>query len=212
MLGSRKERLWNMCPPAWRAQSALGRVIMLNAVSDHMDRGSSPWNLGAADDYLNKPLIRRSFLARVQSGCCGENRPRERSCRPTGTRSETRPMMRFADWRLDVRPPRAALLADNTLVISRAANSIYCWPLAEHPPGGSWTRDQFDSGFRGAATSPWSPTTGASMSRWSRSFAYKASRKTPKESHLMIRTVRKRPAHFCADGEAADERMPWFSD
>jgi two-component system OmpR family response regulator len=70
-------------------------VIMLTAVADHTDRVVG-LEIGA-DDYLTKPFDQRELLARVKAVL---RRTAEKPSVPT--RSETRPVLCFAGWRLDV--------------------------------------------------------------------------------------------------------------
>src|ERR1700704_1038343 len=82
-------------------------VIMLTAMADHTDRVVG-LELGA-DDYLTKPFDQRELLARVKAVL---RRTAEKAAAPT--RSETRPVLRFAGWRLDV-ARRELRSADNAL-------------------------------------------------------------------------------------------------
>src|ERR1700676_1415757 len=77
-----------------RAQSQVP-VIMLTAVADHTDRVVG-LELGA-DDYLTKPFDQRELLARVKSVL-----RRTAELATAVERSEMRPVIRFAGWRLDV--------------------------------------------------------------------------------------------------------------
>jgi two-component system OmpR family response regulator len=91
-----------------RAQSPVP-IIMLTAMADHTDRVVG-LELGA-DDYLTKPFDQRELLARVKAVL---RRTAEKTAAPT--RSETRPVLRFAGWHLDV-ARRELRSADNALVL-----------------------------------------------------------------------------------------------
>lgn len=77
-----------------RATSALP-VIMLTAVADQTDRVVG-LELGA-DDYLTKPFDQRELLARVKAVL---RRTAAAAAAPKS--DETRPLLCFAGWRLDV--------------------------------------------------------------------------------------------------------------
>ena len=115
-----------------RAQSPVP-VIMLTAVADHTDRVVG-LELGA-DDYLTKPFDQRELLARVKAVL---RRTTERAAAPTP--SETRPALRFAEWRLDV-ARRELRSADNTLVLLSGGEFDLLLAFAEHPQR-VLTRDQ----------------------------------------------------------------------
>src|ERR1700733_5644636 len=84
-------------------------VIMLTAMADHTDRIVG-LEIGA-DDYLVKPFDARELLARVKAVL------RRTSEAPVpATSKETRPILRFAGWRLDV-ARRELRAEDNTLMI-----------------------------------------------------------------------------------------------
>jgi two-component system OmpR family response regulator len=107
-----------------RAQSPVA-VIMLTAMADHTDRVVG-LELGA-DDYLTKPFDQRELLARVKAVL---RRTAEKAAAPT--RSETRPVLRFAGWRMDV-ARRELRSADNALVLLSGGEFDLLLAFAEHP-------------------------------------------------------------------------------
>src|SRR5260370_8199151 len=70
-------------------------VMMLTGVTDNTDR-TVGLELGA-DDYVTKPFDQRELLARVKAVL-----RRTAETRAAAAPSDTRPIMCFADWRLDV--------------------------------------------------------------------------------------------------------------
>src|SRR5258708_4240460 len=100
-------------------------IIMLTAVTDHTDR-TVGLELGA-DDYVTKPFDQRELLARVKAVL---RRTAETQAAPTA--SETRPIMCFGDWRLDV-ARRELRSADNTLVLLSGGEFDLLLAFAEHP-------------------------------------------------------------------------------
>src|SRR6266478_9723449 len=117
-------------------------VIMLTAMGDHTDRVVG-LEVGA-DDYLTKPFDQRELLARVKAVL---RRTTEKAAAPT--RSETRPVLRFADWSLDV-ARRELRSADNTLVLLSGGEFDLLLAFAEHPQR-VLTRDQLIDFARGSA-------------------------------------------------------------
>src|SRR3981081_867549 len=103
----REEDGFNLCRRL-RAQSPIP-VIMLTAVADHTDRIVG-LELGA-DDYLTKPFDQRELLARVKAVL---RRTTEKLAAPRSM--ETRPILCFAGWRLDV-VRRELRSANDTLVL-----------------------------------------------------------------------------------------------
>ena len=97
-------------------------IIMLTAVADHTDRVVG-LELGA-DDYLTKPFDQRELLARVKAVL---RRTAEKAAAPT--RSETRPVLCFAGWRLSMSRVGNCARPKTRSCCSRAANSTYCSPL-----------------------------------------------------------------------------------
>jgi two-component system, OmpR family, response regulator len=98
---------FNLCRQL-RATSPMP-VIMLTGMADPIDRVVG-LEIGA-DDYLTKPFDPRELLARVKAVL---RRTVEKAVAPT--RSETRPLLCFAGWRLDV-ARRELRSADNVLVL-----------------------------------------------------------------------------------------------
>ena len=108
-------------------------VIMLTAVADHTDRIVG-LEMGA-DDYLTKPFDQRELLARVRAVL---RRTAEKAATPIG--SETRPILCFAGWRLDV-ARRELRSASNTLVPLSGGEFDLLLAFVEHPDR-VLTRDQ----------------------------------------------------------------------
>ena len=136
----REEDGFSLCRQL-RAHSSLP-VIMLTAMADHTDRVVG-LELGA-DDYLTKPFDQRELLARVKAVL---RRTAEKAVAPT--RSETRPVLRFAGWRLDV-ARRELRSADNALVLLSGGEFDLLLAFAEHPQR-VLTRDQLIDFARGSA-------------------------------------------------------------
>jgi two-component system OmpR family response regulator len=107
-----------------RAMSAVP-VIMLTAMADHTDRVVG-LELGA-DDYLTKPFNQRELLARVKAVL---RRTAETAGAPK--RSETRPVLCFAGWRLDV-ARRELRSAVDALVLLSGGEFDLLLAFAEHP-------------------------------------------------------------------------------
>src|SRR4030081_488167 len=87
-------------------------VIMLTAMADHTDRVVG-LEVGA-DDYLTKPFDQRELLARVKAVL------RRTAASAVPKHDETRPVLYFAGWRLDV-VRRELRSADDTLVLLSGA-------------------------------------------------------------------------------------------
>jgi two-component system OmpR family response regulator len=100
-------------------------VIMLTAMGDHTDRVVG-LEVGA-DDYLTKPFDQRELLARCKAvlrrTVPGPAAPR---------RSETRPVLCFGGWRLDV-ARRELRSADNLLILLSGGEFDLLLAFAEHP-------------------------------------------------------------------------------
>jgi two-component system OmpR family response regulator len=115
-------------------------VIMLTAVADHTDRVVG-LEIGA-DDYLTKPFDQRELLARVKAVL---RRTAEKPSVPT--RSETRPVLCFAGWRLDV-ARRELRSMDGSLVLLSGGEFELLLAFAEHAQR-VLTRDQLIDLARG---------------------------------------------------------------
>jgi two-component system OmpR family response regulator len=124
-----------------RASSAVP-IIMLTAMTDHTDRVVG-LELGA-DDYVTKPFDQRELLARVKAVL---RRTPEVASPPT--RSDTRPVLCFAGWRLDV-ARRELRSADNELLILSGGEFDLLLAFAEHPQR-VLTREQLIDLARGSA-------------------------------------------------------------
>jgi two-component system OmpR family response regulator len=138
-------------------------VIMLTAVSDPTDRVVG--------------LELRELLARVKAVL---RRTAEKAAAPT--RSETRPVLRFADWRLDV-ARRELRSAENTLVLLSGGEFDLLLAFAEHPQR-VLTRDQLIDFARGSAHVAYDRSIDVQVSR----LRYKLE-EDPKNP-ILIRTVR----------------------
>jgi two-component system OmpR family response regulator len=100
-------------------------VIMLTAVADNTDRVVG-LELGA-DDYLTKPFDQRELLARVKAVL---RRSAAAAAAPKG--DQTRPLLLFAGWRLDV-VRRELRSADDTLVLLSGSEFDLLLAFVEHP-------------------------------------------------------------------------------
>ena len=169
----REEDGFSLCRQL-RAQSTVP-VIMLTAMADHTDRIVG-LELGA-DDYLTKPFDQRELLARVKAVL---RRTAEKATAPT--RSETRPVLRFAGWRLDV-ARRELRSADNVLVLLSGGEFDLLLAFAEHAQR-VLTRDQLIDIARGSAHVAYDRSIDVQVSR----LRYKLE-EDPKNP-VLIRTVR----------------------
>jgi two-component system, OmpR family, response regulator len=150
-------------------------VIMLTAMADHTDRVVG-LELGA-DDYLVKPFDPRELLARVKAVL---RRVAERTAAPHST--ETRPILVFEDWRLDV-ARRELRSADNTLMFLSGAEFDLLLVFAEHPQR-VLTRDQLLDLARGVSHGAYDRSIDVLVSRLRRKLGVDA------RSPSLIRTVR----------------------
>ncbi|KVU60305.1 response regulator [Burkholderia cepacia] len=117
-------------------------IIMLTAIADHVDRVVG-LEMGA-DDYLIKPFDARELLARVKAVL---RRSAQTNC--TVQQTETRPILSFEDWRLDI--ARSELRsADNTLTVLSRSEFDLLLAFAEHPQQ-ILTRDQLLDLSRGSS-------------------------------------------------------------
>src|SRR5882757_1327349 len=150
-------------------------VIMLTAMADHTDRVVG-LEIGA-DDYLTKPFDQRELLARVKAVL---RRTAEMAKAPTP--SETRPVLCFAGWRLEV-ARRELRSDDNTLIILSGGEFDLLLAFAEHPQR-VLTRDQLLDFARGLSHAAYDRSIDVQVSR----LRYKLE-DDPKNPQ-MIRTVR----------------------
>ncbi|GAB5101304.1 response regulator [Caballeronia sp. HLA56] len=116
-------------------------VIMLTAVADHVDRVVG-LEIGA-DDYLVKPFDARELLARVKAVL---RRTAQSDTVMSGT--ALRPVLTFADWRLDI-ARRELRSPDNTMVMLSNAEFDLLLAFVENPQR-VLTRDQLLDLARGA--------------------------------------------------------------
>jgi two-component system, OmpR family, response regulator len=150
-------------------------IIMLTAMADPTDRVVG-LELGA-DDYLTKPFDQRELLARVKAVL---RRTVEKSVAPT--RSETRPTLYFAGWRLDV--ARRELRSENdALVLLSGGEFDLLLAFAENPQQ-VLTRDQLIDLARGSAHLAFDRSIDVQVSRLRHKLEF-----DPK-SPALIRTVR----------------------
>jgi two-component system OmpR family response regulator len=108
-------------------------IIMLTAVTDRTDRIVG-LELGA-DDYVTKPFDQRELLARVKAVL-----RRTAETRVAPAPGDTRPVIRFGDWRLDV-ARRELRSCDDTLVLLSGGEFDLLLAFVEHPQR-VLTRDQ----------------------------------------------------------------------
>jgi two-component system OmpR family response regulator len=116
-------------------------IIMLTAMADHTDRVVG-LELGA-DDYLTKPFDQRELLARVKAVL---RRTAEVAAAPT--RSESRPVLCFAGWRLDVARRELRSTNDGLVILSGGEFDLLL-AFVEHPQR-VLTRDQLIDFARGS--------------------------------------------------------------
>jgi two-component system OmpR family response regulator len=150
-------------------------IIMLTGMADHTDRVVG-LEIGA-DDYLTKPFDQRELLARVKAVL---RRTAEKAAAPT--RSETRPILCFAGWRLDV-ARRELRSSDNALVLLSGGEFDLLLAFAEHPQR-VLTRDQLIDFAHGASHLSYDRSIDVQVSR----IRYKLEQ-DPKNPAI-IRTVR----------------------
>jgi len=155
-----------------RATSALP-VIMLTAMADPTDRVVG-LEIGA-DDYLTKPFDPRELLARVRAVL---RRTVEKAAAPV--HSETRPVLCFAGWRLDV-ARRELRSTDNVLVLLSGGEFDLLLAFVEHPQR-VLTRDQLIDYAHGSSHAAYDRSIDVQVSR----IRYKLER-DPK-SPALIRT------------------------
>jgi two-component system, OmpR family, response regulator len=151
-------------------------VIMLTAMSDHTDRVVG-LELGA-DDYLTKPFNARELLARIKAVL----RRAEGGGSSVAPPKETRPILCFGSWRLDI-ARRELRSSDNALVFLSAGEFDLLLAFAEHPQR-VLTRDMLMDLSRGASYAAFDRTIDVQVSRLRRKLE-----PDPKAPQL-IRTVR----------------------
>jgi two-component system OmpR family response regulator len=117
-------------------------VIMLTAMADNTDRVVG-LELGA-DDYLTKPFDQRELLARVKAVL-----RRTTASAAVPQVDQTRPLLLFAGWRLDV-VRRELRSADDTLVLLSGSEFDLLLAFAEHP-GRVLSREMLMDMARGSA-------------------------------------------------------------
>jgi two-component system OmpR family response regulator len=150
-------------------------IIMLTAVADSTDRVVG-LELGA-DDYLTKPFDQRELLARVKAVL-----RRTAAAATVAQRDETRPLLCFAGWRLDV-VKRELRSADDTLVLLSSVEFDLLLAFAEHPRR-ILTRDQLIDIARGSTHVAYDRSIDVQVSR----LRYKLEQ-DPKNPSI-IRTIR----------------------
>jgi two-component system OmpR family response regulator len=150
-------------------------IIMVTAMSGHTDRVVG-LELGA-DDYLTKPFDQRELLARVKSVL-----RRTAELATAVERSEMRPVIRFAGWRLDV-ARRELRSTDDKLHNLSAHEFDLLLAFAEHPQR-VLTRDHLIDLARGSSHLAYDRSIDGLVSRIRRKLE-----EDPK-SPTVIRTVR----------------------
>jgi two-component system, OmpR family, response regulator len=119
----RDEDGFNLCKQV-RATSPVP-IIMLTAMAQPTDRVVG-LEIGA-DDYVTKPFDQRELLARVKAIL---RRTSQKAAAPT--RSDTRPILCFGDWRLDV-ARRELRSSHNALILLSGGEFDLLLAFAEHP-------------------------------------------------------------------------------
>jgi two-component system, OmpR family, response regulator len=157
-----------------RATSTLP-VIMLTAVADQIDRVVG-LEIGA-DDYLTKPFDQRELLARVKAVL-----RRSAATAAAPKPDETRPLLCFAGWRLDI-VRRELRSADNALVLLSGGEFDLLLAFVEHPRR-VLTREQLIDLARGSTHVAFDRSIDVQVSR----LRYKLEQ-DPKNPSL-IRTIR----------------------
>jgi two-component system OmpR family response regulator len=150
-------------------------VIMLTAMADSTERIVG-LEMGA-DDYLTKPFDQRELLARVKAVL---RRTTVSAAVPTP--ENVRPVLCFADWRLDV-TRRELRSANRTLVFLSGVEFDLLLALAEHPQR-VLTRDQLLDLSRGVSRGAYDRSIDVQVSRLR--YKLEADPKSP----ALIRTVR----------------------
>lgn len=150
-------------------------VIMLTAMANPTDRVVG-LELGA-DDYLVKPFDQRELLARVKA-VLRRAEPGNGVPKP----NETRPVLCFAGWRLDV-VRRELRSADDALVVLSSGEFDLLLAFAEHPRR-VLTREQLIDFARGSAHVAFDRSIDVQVSR------LRSKLETDPRNPAIIRTVR----------------------
>jgi two-component system OmpR family response regulator len=149
-------------------------VIMLTAVSDHTDRVVG-LEIGA-DDYITKPFNSRELLARIKAVL------RRAEAGIISKPSDTRPILSFGRWRLDV-ARRELRTDDNTLIPLSLGEFDLLLAFAEHPQR-VLTRDMLMDLARGESHAAFDRSIDVQVSRLRRKLE-----ESPKSPEV-IRTIR----------------------
>lgn len=149
-------------------------VIMLTAMGELSDRVVG-LEMGA-DDYLSKPFDARELLARVRSVLrrAGESWPM--------TGEVPRPLIRFADWQLDL--TRRELRSPDQVMIPLSAGEFDLLLVFVEHPQRILTREQLLDLTRGRAYDAFDRSIDVQVSRLRRKLEFDTKRPA------MIRTVR----------------------
>jgi two-component system, OmpR family, response regulator len=131
-------------------------IIMLTAVTDPTDRIVG-LELGA-DDYVTKPFDQRELLARVKAVL---RRTAETLAAPAPR--DSRPILCFGDWRLDI-ARRELRSSDDTLVLLSGGEFDLLLAFVEHPQR-VLTRDQLLDLARGSAHAAYDRSVDTLVSR-----------------------------------------------
>jgi two-component system OmpR family response regulator len=150
-------------------------IIMLTAVADHTDRVVG-LELGA-DDYLTKPFDQRELLARVKAVL-----RRTATAAAAAKSDETRPLLCFAGWRLDV-VRRELRSADNALVLLAGSEFDLLLAFVEHPQR-VLSREQLIDFARGSTHVAYDRSIDVQVSR------LRSKLEADPKNPLLIRTVR----------------------
>jgi two-component system OmpR family response regulator len=149
-------------------------VIMLTAMGELSDRVVG-LEMGA-DDYLSKPFDARELLARVRAVLrrAGESQP--------VTGEVPRPLIRFADWQLDL--TRRELRSPDQVMIPLSAGEFDLLLVFVEHPQRILTREQLLDLARGQAHDAFDRSIDVQVSRLRRKLEFDTKRPA------MIRTVR----------------------
>lgn len=149
-------------------------VIMLTAMGELSDRVVG-LEMGA-DDYLSKPFDARELLARVRAVLrrAGESRPL--------TGEAPRPLIKFADWQLDL--TRRELRSPDQVMIPLSAGEFDLLLVFVENPQRILTREQLLDLARGRTHEAFDRSIDVQVSRLRRKLEYDTKRPE------MIRTVR----------------------